>query len=57
MSIDRASIVARAILSVICTVGLGERARVEITRMLRDEFASVEHDAISETRLHHPEDE
>jgi hypothetical protein len=51
MSIDRASIVARAILSVICTVGLGERARAEITRMLRDEFADIEHNAISETRL------
>jgi hypothetical protein len=51
MSIDRASIVARAILSVICTVGLGERARVEVTKMLRDEFADIEHTAIAETRL------
>ena len=51
MSIDRASITANAIVSVITSVGLGPKARTEIIRILRDEFADIEHNAISEIRL------
>jgi hypothetical protein len=51
MSIDRASVVTNAILCVLYKVGLGQTARTEILRILRDEFADIEHNAINETRL------
>jgi hypothetical protein len=57
MSIDRASVVTNAILCVIYKVGLGEIARAEIVRILRDEFADVEHTAISEIHFRQLEDE
>lgn len=49
--IDRASIVTNTILSVVWRTGLGEPARAEIRKILRDEFDDVARTTLHEIRL------
>ena len=49
--IDRASIVAAAILHVVRTRGTGAEARIEIITILRDEINDVTRTTINEIRL------
>jgi hypothetical protein len=49
--IDRASILAAAVLCVIRARGTGAEARAEIVALLRDELADVERTTLHEIRL------
>jgi hypothetical protein len=49
--IDRASVVAAAILHVVRTGGTGAEARVEIVAILRDEFSDVARTTLNEIQI------
>jgi hypothetical protein len=49
--IDRASIVARKVMAIVCEHGLGERAVRVTADILRDEFSAIESEAIQEFRF------